>query len=281
MNYSDIKQKVFECTSKEERNNITDKLAVQLYSVRELLSTDLEGTIKKLSEIGYVNVQVDGLRGVDIHEFKRVLDKYGMNVVGLHIKHERFFNDIDGIIKESKIFDCKMIFDKYIEEEDQNTNGYRKTKFELLKVASMLYESGFRVGLHNPEYDLKNHIDEMNVMDFICKPVNGLSIFPEIDTYWITVNGYDPVKYINNYHDRLPIIHMKDILPDIDIMDYKKNICACGQGYIDFKSIVIEAEKGHVEYYVVEQDCDARGDIIDALEFSYKYLENIGVEIYT
>lgn len=57
----------------------------------------------------------------------------------MHIKHDRFMNDLDGIIEEAYFFDCKTIFDKYIEEEDQTTAGYMATKAALINAAEKLH----------------------------------------------------------------------------------------------------------------------------------------------
>ncbi len=87
--------------------NIKEKLAVQLYSVRKEMERDLEGTLRKIHEIGFHYVQLDGMRGNDSREVRCLLQKYELKVIGMHIKHDRFMNDLDGIIEEAYFFDCK------------------------------------------------------------------------------------------------------------------------------------------------------------------------------
>lgn len=251
-----------------------NKIAVQLYSVRKDLEKDLEGTIKRLKEIGFNAVQVDGMRGNDPKEFSDILKKYNMEVVGLHIKHDRFLNDLDGIIEEAYLFGCKTIYDKYIDDEDQNEEGYRKTKAALIKAVRKLSDLGFRVGLHNPEYDFNNKIDGRVVMDYITDPVNGISIYAEADTYWITVAGKDPVEFIKRYSGRTPIIHMKDIDTSIDLMDMDNNLKEVGQGDVDFESIIRWGEENAVEYYCIEQDSSKIG-MFESLKIGLENLNNI------
>ncbi|EIA19080.1 sugar phosphate isomerase/epimerase family protein [Listeria fleischmannii] len=256
--------------------NFHEKIAVQLYSVRKEMEANLEETLRLLSELGVKNVQLDGMRGNPPLEVARVLKKYDLNVVGMHIKHDRFFNDLDGIIEEAYLFDCKTIYDKYIEEEDQNEAGYRKTKRALLDVAYKLSPLGFRVGLHNPEYDFKTEIDGRMMMDFVTDPENGISIYAEPDTYWISASDIDPVEYIKRYSGRAPIIHMKDYIPGFDLTDMDNNLTEIGSGTVDFKSVIEWGEQNGVEYYCIEQD-RSKLDMFKSLEVSLNALKNIQI----
>jgi len=251
-----------------------DKIAIQLYSLREEFAADPEGTIKQLKEMGVNNLQLDGMRGNDPQVVAQILKKYDMNVVGLHIKHDRFFNDLDGIIEEAYLFGCKTIYDKYIDDEDQNEAGYRKTKKALLKVARKLSDLGFRVGLHNPEYDFNNQVGGRYVMDYITDPVNGITIYAEPDTYWITVAGKDPAEYIKRYSGRAPLIHMKDIDTSFDLTDLKNNLTELGTGDVDFESIIKWGEDNGVEYYCIEQDSSKIG-MFKSIEIGLNNLRSI------
>ncbi len=253
-----------------------DKIAIQLYSVRKEMEADLEGTLRRVSELGVKNVQLDGMRGNPPLEVARLLKKYNLNVVGMHIKHDRFFSDLDGIIYEACLFDCKTIYDKYIEEEDQNEAGYRKTKRALLDVAYKLAPLGFRVGLHNPEYDFKTKIAGRMMMDFITDPEAGVSIYAEPDTYWISASNVDPVEYIKRYSGRAPIVHMKDYIPGFEMTDMDNNLTEIGFGSVDFKSIIEWGEQNGVEFYCIEQD-RSKMDMFDSLATSMKALKAIQI----
>lgn len=251
--------------------NIKEKLAVQLYSVRKEMERDLEGTLRKIHEIGFHYVQLDGMRGNDSREVRCLLQKYELKVIGMHIKHDRFMNDLDGIIEEAYFFDCKTIFDKYIEEEDQTTAGYMATKAALINAAENLHPLGFRIGLHNPEYDFNECIHGRRVMDYITDPVDGICIYAEPDTYWIRAAGHDETEYIKRYSGRAPIVHMKDFLSGFELEDMDNNLVEIGQGEVDFRAIIEWGEVNGVEYYCIEQDRSKR-DMFETLEASYQYL---------
>lgn len=257
-----------------------NKIALQMYSVRKDFEKDCEGTIKKIKELGFNAVQVDGMRGHDAKLVAELLKKYELKVVGLHIKHDRFFNDLDGIVEEAYLFGCKTIYDKYIDDEEQNKEGYIKTKEVLLDAVRKLSPLGFRIGLHNPEYDFNNKIDGRAVMDYITDPVDGLCIYAEADTYWLTVAGKDPVDYIKRYSGRTPIIHMKDIDTSIDLMDMDNNLREVGEGDVDFESIIRWGEENGVEYYCIEQDSSKIG-MFESLKIGLENLNRIIDKIYS
>ena len=254
------------------------KIAAQLYSLRKEFEEDVEATLKKVKEIGFKYVQMDGMRGNDPKVVAELLKKYELEVVGMHIKHNRFFDDLDGIVEEAYLFGCKTIYDKYIDDEDQTTEGYIKTKAVLIEAASKLSGLGFRIGLHNPEYDYNNEIDGRNVMEYITDPVNCISIYAEPDSYWMSVAGKNPVEEIKKYSGRMPLIHCKDILLNEDKNDMDKNLVEVGTGDVDFKSIIEYGVKNGVEYFCIEQD-RSKMSMFDSMKIGFDNLTKIATEI--
>ena len=257
---------------------LKNKFAAQLYSLRKDFEKDCEYTIKTLKEIGFNAVQVDGMRGNDMHDVAKILKKYNMKIAGMHIKHDRFFNDVEGIIKEAELFGSKDIYDKYIDDEYQNEEGYRLTRETLRNVAVKLSSLGFRVGLHNPEYDFNNTIDGKRVLEYITAPFPEGQIYPEMDTYWVKVAGLEPCSYIQQFAGRMPIMHLKDFIPGFESEDMENNLTELGRGSVDFKSILQWGESNGVEYYAIEQD-SSKGSMFDSMETSFRYMVQISEKL--
>ncbi|MCQ9211765.1 MULTISPECIES: sugar phosphate isomerase/epimerase [unclassified Streptococcus] len=250
------------------------KIAVQLYSVRKELAKDPDETFKALKEIGFEAVQLDGMRGHSPQEIKALVDRYGFEIAGMHLKHDRFFHDIDGIIEEALLFNCKTIYDKYIDDEDQHVDGYVKTKRQLLHVQEQLKGLGFRVGLHCPEYDFNNQIDGVTVLDYITAPAYGLGLYAEPDTYWMSVAGKDPVEEFKKFSYRAPIVHLKDYKKGYDPKDMDNNLTELGSGDVRVDEIVRWGEANGVEYYCIEQDYSKIG-MLQSLAKSFDYLVSL------
>lgn len=254
--------------------NLRHKIAAQLYSVRKLFEKNPDETLRMLREIGYQAVQIDGMRGHDSREIAELIKKYNFNIAGMHIKHDRFFNDLSGIEEECELFGSKTIFDKYIDDEDQNENGYKKTKQQLLKVAYRLSPKGYRIGLHNPEYDYTNQVEGRNILQYITDPEYNISIYAEPDTYWMACAGENPAESIQAYSGRAPIIHLKDFHSGFDRYDLDNSLAEVGSGDIDMPSIIKWGEQNKVEFYCVEQDSSKIG-IMNSMQKSFDYLMNL------
>ncbi|NGP46190.1 TIM barrel protein [Bacillaceae bacterium SIJ1] len=256
-------------------SHFKSKIAAQLYSVRDEFEKDCEGTLKTLKEIGFEAVQLDGMRGNDPHDVAELIRKYEFNIAGMHIDHDRFLYDLDGIIEEAYIFGCKTVYDKYINDEKQYEDGYRETKTALVQAAKNLSALGFRIGLHNPEYDYNNIVDGRKILDFMTDPVHGVCIYAEPDTYWMAVAGENPVESIKKYSGRAPVVHLKDFKSGYEPTDIKNNLTEVGAGEIDMEAIIHWGENHGVEYYCIEQDYSSIG-IFDSLAFGFSHVMNIG-----
>lgn len=247
------------------------RFVCQMYGFRKEIEKDPYTCFKKIREIGFDAVQLDGMRGQASGVIKDALSKAGLEVDSMHIKHDRFIYDVDGIIEEGACFDCKEIYLKYIEDEFQVEEGYKFTKYLLIKAAKKLINAGFEVGFHSPEYDFNTLVDGKKVMDYICAEADGISIHPEPDTYWLSVAGMNPLNYIQKYPNRILTVHMKDINTSLDLMDMKANLEPCGKGDVDFESIIRWGEANGVKSYAIEQDY-SRNDIYNDMESSLQYL---------
>ncbi|WP_225352340.1 hypothetical protein [Lacticaseibacillus nasuensis] len=126
-----------------------------------------------LHEIGYQAVQLDGMRGANPQVIAKLLKKYNLKVAGMHLHHERFFTDIDGLVQEALLFGSKILYDKYIDDDQQNDAGYRATRAQLYHVQDALRQLGFTIGLHSPESDYPDLVDGQRVLSYITQPQNG------------------------------------------------------------------------------------------------------------
>lgn len=256
------------------------EIIAQMYGLRKEIEKDPYTCFKKVKEIGFDAIQLDGMRGQDPKVIHDAIEKAGLRVSSMHIKHDRFINDVDGIIEEGKLFNSKEVYLKYIEDEFQVEYGYKFTKYALIKAAKKLIEAGFHVGLHSPEYDFNTLVDGEKVMDYICHEEAGICIHPEPDTYWLSVAQVDPVIFMKQYPNRIMTIHMKDIDTSKDLMDMKENLVECGKGDVDYASIIRWGEANGVQAYAVEQDY-SKGDMYESMKESFTYLTNLMEDIKT
>lgn len=254
------------------------RLVCQMYGFRKEIEKDPFECFRKVRELGFEKIQLDGFRGRDPKEIKEAIDAAGLVVDSMHIKHSLFISDVDEIIAEGEMFNCKQVYLKYIDDEFQVEYGYKFTKYAFDKALEKLTAAGFKVGIHSPEYDFNTLVDGECVLDYMCVEPEGLSIYPEPDTYWLSVARVDPLEYCKKYPGRILTIHMKDIDTSLDLMDMDANLRECGAGDVDFESIMRWGYENGVEAFAIEQDSSHKG-IYESFKESLAYLKAIEEKI--
>lgn len=128
---------------------------------------------------------------------------------------------------------------------------------------------GLQVGYHHHEFEFATEVDGMLALDYVLEPEGEKIIVPEIDTYWIRFADRDPLTYISEFSNQIPILHLKDMKGD-----GSKYFTELGNGIIDFEPILRWGENHGVDWYAVEQD-HCPGSPFDSLEISLNYLRKM------
>ncbi|MFC4403453.1 sugar phosphate isomerase/epimerase family protein [Gracilibacillus xinjiangensis] len=245
------------------------KFAAQLYTVREELKGEgIRPVFRKLKEMGWAGVQISALpSGYDPNEVALALRENHLNAAGMHISLERLQTDLDNVLKEADLYGTKDIICPFLSNDLRNEAGYREVKKTLNKVAKQAPE--YRISYHNHAFEFDSKIDGQDALSFILNPEDDNEILAEIDVFWVKKGGYDPVKFISSYENRMPIIHLKDMTPD-----ERQTFAEVGEGVIDFISILEWGEANGIEWYAVEQDFCERHPY-DCLQTSLTNLNNL------
>jgi sugar phosphate isomerase/epimerase len=252
------------------------KLSVQLYTVRNQISADIQGTLRKVREIGFEFVETAFWpEGITIHKAAKYIKEAGLSVSSSHIEIP-VADKKQTMLDTAAAYDCKkMIWHGW--PEDKRYSSLQGT-MELISIyneaGKFAKANGLQFGLHNHWWEYRNKIGDRFVYELLLENLDK-DIFFEIDTYWVKVAGQDPAKIVKIFGERAPLLHIKDgpakwndLLP-LDIPD---PMTAVGKGTQNFPEIVRAAD-GNTEWMVVEMD-KTSGDVFDALKDSYDYLIN-------
>ena len=243
-------------------------IALQLYTVRGNLSSDFEGTLKKVKEMGYDGVEFAGLFGKTAAEVRSICQSIGLIPLSAHVPFVDMINN-PSILKTYAEIGCEYAVIPYLTEE------YRpgKEKFrEVIEGARMLGEKANELGLklayHNHDFEFEK-IDGEYALDILYKEVPSSLLQTQLDTCWVNVGGENPVDYIRKYAGRTELIHLKDFvgrksenmyaLIGID-EDQKKDTMGqfefrpVGSGVQNFPAILRAAEEAGTKWVIVEQD---------------------------
>ncbi|MFJ5962935.1 sugar phosphate isomerase/epimerase family protein [Pseudarthrobacter oxydans] len=240
--------------------------SLQLYTLRDAIQDDLAGTIRKVAEIGFTQVEPYNFVAT-AKELGAALKENGLTAPSGHAP--LLSQDQDEIFAAAKELGIGTVIDPYLPAEHwQNAEDIQATAAKLNAAAKKGAEYGIRVGYHNHQWELESSIDGRTALEYF----EGLldpELVLEVDTYWVAVGGQDPVDILTKLGDRVKLIHIKDGPLTTDT----KAQLPAGQGKVAVLDVISAARS--LEVGVVEFD-DYDGDIFNAIAESLSFLTASG-----
>jgi sugar phosphate isomerase/epimerase len=244
------------CVGAERLSAKTLKLPVglQLYSVRDFLPKDFDGTLAKVHAAGYEVVEAAGYYKKTAPEFKKSIENAGLKVVSTHHPLGALLGHEDELIEYGHTLGLKYIVCPGLRHKDPSKRGelkledYRWACGELNRIGAKVKAAGMQFGYHNHmgEFESEGGVVYLDEMLKLCDP--KLVVF-EMDCGWVIGAGRDPVEYLTKMPERFPLLHVKDIEKSAD---GKITSPTLGRGKADYAPI-IRAATG-MKYYFVEQE---------------------------
>lgn len=243
-------------------------VAVQLYSLREALGQDVEGTIRSVAEIGYVGVEPFGGMPGELGDVAALFRELGLQVCSSHVPYPDDDN-AEYVLAMAEAFGLGRICIAYLPPTEFETVDQIKRTCDRINQAGVFASAnGLSLGYHNHWWEFKQ-LNGTATLDLILEELDD-SVFLQIDTYWAQVGGLDAVAVVEQAGARAPLIHLKDGPLDTD-----GNMTAVGGGKMDVPGIV-QASEESAEWHIVELDRCAT-DMLGAVRDSYAYLTTNGL----
>ena len=246
---------------------MTAPIGLQLYSVREDLKVDFEGTMEKIAGMGYTGVETYNFHAdVSAFDAKKLFDELGLTVIGAH-SDLPLGADKQRVLEAMAGLECPHLVSASVDREYYTSEEKMRTLADIFnQAAAVAAEQEMKFSIHNHEFEyaLVNGLPAIYTLQEYLDPAVGF----ELDTYWIQVAGQDPAKVTARFGECAPLLHIKDG-PAIKEAD----MTAVGDGVMDIPAI-IEAGKEYTEWLIVEIDRCAT-NMLKAVEQSYQYLSNL------
>ena len=268
----------FGCSSGAKTDKKSFGVGLQLYTIRDAMAADVPGSLKKVSDLGYKYLELasysDGIfYGYAPAEFKKMVEDLGMEVLSSHTQVESAGITLDNakIMADAHAsLGAKYCIQPWVEEPDRNIESYKKMIGDLNEVGKIMKEVGIQFGYHNHNFEFLNIDGVVPYYDLFMPEMDTDLITMEIDLYWVTKAGQDPVEMFNKYPGRFQLFHMKDMYtetaPYFDIV--KDDIAPVGEGVIDFKRILAAKEVAGMKHLFVEDDNQGNGKPFEGIETS-------------
>jgi sugar phosphate isomerase/epimerase len=260
-----------------------DQISIQLYTLRDQLAIDLEGTLAALAEIGYTRVEHAGFVGRTVEEFKAALDAAGLRATSGHVQIPQPF---DPAAWSASLADANTLGSKYIVhpffgidfgtgEVVRETAPWRAFARDLNRAGRMARDAGLKLGYHNHNWEFFRLTDDPSrtAYDVLTDTTDPDLVHLQLDLFWATRGARDPVDLIRQNKGRVLQYHVKD-------MNQAGSFEDPGQGLIDFARIFRHSDEAGVSEYIVERD-DAGtpprepADALETARVGYQFLRTV------
>lgn len=255
----------------------SQNLGIQLYTIRDAVSKNLEQALEKLTVLGFTNLEIYGYDGTFFgktkSEFQSVLKNTGLKVISSH--HQTgvvnpqtgtLLHDWEKTVEDLDFIGTKYMVCSYLVPEERTSEHYKRLPEILNKSGEITENAGIQFAYHNHDFEFEKLDDGKIIYDFILDNTLPESVKMELDLYWISKAGFDAVDYFKRYSGRFPLWHVKDMKADT------KDFSEIGNGTIDFKRIFEAGKDAGLEYWFLEQDSSDK-DIFESIQISKKFIE--------
>jgi sugar phosphate isomerase/epimerase len=258
-----------------------EKIGLQLYTVRDQMKADFDGTIAKVASIGYKEVEFAGYFGRTPEQVRAVIDRNGLASPSCHVEYAVLSDQWPSVIESSKTIGQSYIVCPWIPEEiRKQPDGWKRAIDTFNHAGEISKKSGIQFAYHNHWFEFLP-VNGKLPYDMLLEQCDPGLVKMELDLCWITVAGADPLTYFNRYPGRFPLVHVKDMkkLPKVsaaggqDFGDSLKDMTEVGSGIIDWKRILGQSEKAGIKHYIVEHD-KAQAPF-ESIKISYEYLAKL------
>ncbi|WP_339793874.1 sugar phosphate isomerase/epimerase [uncultured Imperialibacter sp.] len=254
-----------------------------LYTVRDSMATDPKATLQAVADAGYAyleaaNYEEGKFYGMAPADFKAYLATLGLTAKSAHMGMVTLEN-ADQLIADTKAAGIEYFvipvppMGMFTVNRETRTMGMKGTPAELATIINTLGEkckaAGLKLLYHNHDFEFKPMEDGTVLIDFLLENCNADVVNFQMDLFWVTKAGADPLAYFEKYPGRFKAWHVKD-------MNAEGNFAPVGTGSIDFKKILAAKAQSGMEFYVVEQDATFGLPPFEAINISHKGLADIG-----
>jgi sugar phosphate isomerase/epimerase len=251
------------------------KKGIQLYSVRDKCTNKASffQTITNLAQMGYDGVEFFEYYGASANELKSALQSVSMQGFNTHVGFSKWFEDPIAEIKYAAQAGIPNVSLAWIPLEERNVETYRRVHRLLIDASQWCADYGITMCYHNHDFEYET-MDGTYLLDMLLQFNPKLSL--ELDTFWVHYCGLNPIDQMENYANRIKLLHLKDYLhfekPYVD-MGKDLSFCALGTGKMNNDIIIQQAKNMGIEWVVADLD-NSPIDSFETARISLAYLKS-------
>lgn len=222
-------------------------LGFQLYTIREIMRSDMRLALQEVSGAGYTEVEFAGYFDKTPQEVAALVREYGLSPVSAHVDIGLLRTDFDGVVAAaSEVGHAFLIVPFLAAEERTSADDYRRLAQELNGLGERCRAHGINLGYHNHAFEFEVH-GQSRGMDILLEETDPELVTFEFDLFWARAGGADAGEYMRAWPGRFGLCHVKD-------MDRAGAMVDVGAGIIDWAALFNDAETGGIQHFFVEHD---------------------------
>ena len=252
-------------------------IGVELYTVRDILPKDPSGTLRAIEQMGYTEAEV--IYG-SIDKIWPALQATKLKPVSVHLGTDLFEDQskmqatLDDVKRRGFEF---AVFPYLPPAQRGGLDAIKKLAAKLNAAGKISKGLGIRMCYHNHAFEFEP-MEGTTPFNTLLKETDPNLVSLELDVFWVSVAGHNPVELIQQHASRIALVHLKDKLASFPVR-YNEQVPPdtfkeVGRGSIDFPGVLRAATKAGVNHFFVEQD-KTPGNPLDSLKISYQYLHNL------
>ena len=243
-----------------------DRIGLQLYTVRDEMKKDVEATIARVAATGYREVEFAGYFGRAPRDLRALLDHNGLSSPSSHISLAP--DQWRAALDAAPVVGHRYVVLAWIPAEERHTlDDYKRWAERLNHAGTEAKAAGLQFAYHNHDFEFAP-VEGKLPYDILLAETDPKLVQMEMDLYWITKGGQDPLAYFARWPGRFPMVHVKDSMgpPDNKMADV-------GAGKIDWKRIFAKEQQAGIKHFFVEHDQPA--DAFASIRASCEYLKRL------
>jgi len=244
-----------------------EKIGLQLYTVRDQMKEDFDGTLAKVAGIGYREVEFAGYFDRSPKNVKASLDRAGLVSPSAHFNSSFLGDKWPGALESAGVIGQQYVVCSSVEEKLRQQPGAWPRIAEMFNQAGeSARKAGIQFAYHNHSLEF-TPVDGKLPYDILLDGTDPNLVKMEMDLYWTVNAGADPLAYFNRYPGRFALVHVKG-------RDKSGNMTqVAADNSIDWKALFAQSEKAGIRHYFVEHDNPQVP--MDSIRASFAYLRDL------
>jgi sugar phosphate isomerase/epimerase len=236
------------------------EIGLQLYTLRNEVSKNLRSTIARIAQIGFTDVETFGYSsgkyfGLSVREFAAIFKQNNLTTPSGHYSLPDYLSkgdedDLKKTVEDSRTMSHDFFTVPWLPENLRTgLDDYKRLADRLNKTGEAVNNAGMKLAYHNHNFEFKDWGEGKTGYDILLTQTDPKLVNFEMDIYWVSKAGVDPIKLIQSNPGRFKMWHVKDMDNTAE-----KSFTEVGTGVIQYKEIFGYKKLSGMKHFFVEQD---------------------------